>query len=156
VREVLVLKAKQFRRFPRPMQVLSQWNGNSMLIAEGDEWLRQRRMVQPTFNVRRHEGYASCMVARTRDHLERWTKTIERTGAIETEIGKEITDLTLSIIAKTMFDAEISVESSDVGRAVAILSKIATKEMQSPLILPDWLPFPEKRRKRWAMHKLDE
>ena len=26
VREVLVAKAKQFRRFPRPMQVLAQWN----------------------------------------------------------------------------------------------------------------------------------
>jgi enediyne biosynthesis protein E7 len=45
VREVLVARAKQFRRFPRPMQVLAQWNGNSVLITEGDEWLRQRRMV---------------------------------------------------------------------------------------------------------------
>ena len=46
VREVLVGKAKQFRRFPRPIQVLAQWNGNSsVIITEGDEWLRQRRMV---------------------------------------------------------------------------------------------------------------
>jgi cytochrome P450 len=156
VREVLVTKAKQFRRFRRPMQVLARWNGNSVLIAEGDAWLRQRRMVQPAFHARRFEGYAACMVARTRHRLDRWLKTVEATGGIETEIGKELTDLTLEIIAKTMFDAEISAEASDLGRAVAILSEIATKEMSSPWTLPDWLPLAEKRRKRWAMRRLDE
>jgi cytochrome P450 len=156
VREVLVTKAKQFRRFRRLMQVLAQWNGNSVLITEGDEWLRQRRMVQPAFHPRRFERYASCMVARARERLDRWLKTIETAGGIETGIGKEMTDLTLEIIAKTMFDAEISGEASDLGRAVAILSEIAVKEMESPWTLPDWLPLPEKRRKRWAMQRLDE
>ena len=51
----LVVKAKQFRRFQRMMQVLRQWNGNSVLITEGDEWLRQRRLVQPAFHPRRFE-----------------------------------------------------------------------------------------------------
>jgi cytochrome P450 len=67
-----------------------------------------------------------------------------------------MTDLTLEIIAKTMFDAEISAETSDLGRAVAILSETAVKEMESPWIVPDWLPLAEKRRKRWAMQRLDE
>jgi cytochrome P450 len=156
VREVLVAKAKQFRRFPRPMQVFAQWNGNSVLISEGDEWLRQRRMVQPAFHQRRFERYGSCMVARTRDRLERWLKTIETAGGIETEIGKEMTNLTLEIIAKTMFDAEISADASDLGRAVAILSDVAVKEIESPWTLPDWLPLSGKRRKRWAMQRLDE
>jgi len=156
VREVLVAKAKQFRRFPRPMQVLAQWNGNSVIITEGDEWLRQRRLVQPAFQPRRFEHYASRLVARTRNRLDRWLTTIETAGGIETEIGKEMTDLTLEIIAKTMFDAEIHAEASDLGHAVAILSEIAVKEMQSPWTLPDWLPLPEKRRKRWAMQRLDE
>jgi cytochrome P450 len=156
VREVLVATAKQFRRFPRPMQVLAQWNGNSVIVAEGDEWLRQRRMVQPAFHPRRFERYASCMVTRTRNRLDRWLKIIETAGGIETEIGSEMTDLTLEIIAKTMFDAEISAEANDIGRAVAILSEIAVKEMQSPWTLPDWLPLPIKRRKRWAMQRLDE
>jgi cytochrome P450 len=156
VREILVSKAKQFCRFPRPMQVLAQWNGNSVLITEGDEWLRQRRMVQPAFHARRFEGYASSMLGLTRRRLDRWLNTIETAGGIETEIGKEMTDLTLEIIAKTMFDAEISAESGDLERAVAILSEIAVKEMESPWTLPDWLPLPAKRRKRWAMQRLDK
>jgi cytochrome P450 len=156
VREVLVANAKQFRRFPRPMEVLAQWNGNSLIVTEGGEWLRQRRMVQPAFHARRYNRYASCMVARTSDRLGHWLKTIEAAGAVQMEIGKEMTDLTLEIIAKTMFDAEVSAEASDLGRAVAILSEVAVKEMQSPWTLPDWLPLPEKRRKLWAMRRLDE
>jgi cytochrome P450 len=156
VREVLVAKAKKFRRFPQPMRVLAQWNGNSVLISEGDEWLRQRRLVQPAFHARRFERYASCMVARTSHRLDRWRQTIETAGAIETEIGKEMNDLTLEIISKTMFDAENSADASDLSRAVAILSEIAVKQMQSPWSLPDWLPLQAKRRKRWAMRRLDE
>jgi cytochrome P450 len=156
VREVLVARAKQFRRFPHPMRVLAQWNGNSVLITEGDEWLRQRRMVQPAFHARRFDGYAACMVERTRARLDRWLKTITTSGHVETDTGKEMTDLTLDIIARTLFGAEVSAEASDLGRAVAILSEIAVKEMQSPATLPDWLPLPEKRRKRWAMRRLDE
>jgi cytochrome P450 len=156
VREVLVGKARQFRRFRRPMQVLGQWNGNSVLITEGEEWLQQRRMVQPAFHPRRFERYAACMVARARQRLDGWLKTIEAAGSIETDIGKEMTDLTLEIIARTMFDAEISAEATDLGRAVAILSELAVKEMESPWTLPDWLPLPGKRRKRWAIRRLDE
>jgi hypothetical protein len=88
------------------------------------------------------------MVARTRHRLDRWLKSIETAGGIETETGKEMTDLTLEIVARTMFDAELSADASDLGRAVAILSEIAVKEMESPWTLPDWLPLPEKRRKR--------
>jgi cytochrome P450 len=156
VREVLVAKAKHFRRFARPMQVLAQWNGKSLLTSEGDEWLRQRRMVQPVFHPRRFQAYASQIVARTRHRLDRWMQSIQAAGSMETDIGEEMTNLTLEIIGKTMFDVDISAEASDLGRAVAILSEIAVAEMQSPWTLPDWLPLLQKRRKRWAMKTLDE
>lgn len=156
IREILVAKAKQFRRFRRPMQVLAQWNGNSVLISEGEEWLRQRRLVQPAFHPKRFERYAACMVERTRIRLDGWLKTMADAGSLEMEIGQAMTDLTLEIIGKTMFDAEISAEASDLGRAVAILSEVAVQEMEAPWSLPDWLPLPSKRRKRWAMARLDE
>lgn len=156
IREVLVTKARQFRRFYRPMQVLAQWNGNSLIISEGEEWLRQRRLVQPAFNARRFEGYAACMVGRAQALLDRWQKTIDTAGSIDVEIGKAMNGLTLEIIGKTMFDAEIQSEATDLGRAVAILSEVAVHEIESPWTLPDWLPLPSKRRKRWAMRRLDE
>jgi cytochrome P450 len=156
IREVLVTKAKQFRRFHRPMQVLAQWNGQSVLVAEGEEWRRQRRMLQPVFHARRFDHYAECMVERTRCLLDRWLKATASGGNVEVEISRVMTDLTLEVIGKTMFNAEMSGDASDIGRAVAILSRIAVKEMEAPFTLPDWLPLPEKREKRWAIRTLDE
>ena len=156
IRETIVAKAKQFRRFPKPMQVLAQWNGNSLIITEGEEWLRQRRMVQPAFHPKRFDRYAACMVDRTRNLLDRWLTRIKDETSIEVEIDRAMTDLTLDIICKTMFDAQIDAETSDVGRAVAILSEVSVKEMKSLCSFPDWLPLPGKRRKRWAMQRLDE
>ena len=56
VREVLVTHSKTIIRDPRPLKVFAQWNGNSMLIAEGEQWVRQRRLVQPAFQSRRFAG----------------------------------------------------------------------------------------------------
>src|SRR5262245_54842684 len=53
VKEVLVTKAKSFRRTGRQVDVLRQWNGDSLITSEGEAWLRQRRMVQPAFSARR-------------------------------------------------------------------------------------------------------
>jgi cytochrome P450 len=85
VREILVTRAKQFRRFSRPLAVLAQWNGNSVLITEGHEWLRQRRMVQPAFHAKRFDHYAACMVGRARHHLERWLSSMDAEGGLEPE-----------------------------------------------------------------------
>src|SRR5215831_6344020 len=105
IREVVVSKAKQFRRFPRPMNVLAQWNGNSLLIAEGDEWHEKRRMVQPAFHPRRFDRYAACMVERTGNFLNGWLTAIDRAGSLEIDVDRAMTSLTLEIISKTMFDA---------------------------------------------------
>ncbi len=42
VYEVLVKHAKSMIRLPRVMKTFAQWNGNSVLIAEGEPWIRQR------------------------------------------------------------------------------------------------------------------
>src|SRR5688572_6927726 len=58
IREVLVEKAKVFVRMERVMQVLRQWNGESILMTDGELWLRYRRLLQPAFQQRRFIRYA--------------------------------------------------------------------------------------------------
>ena len=54
VREVLVTRAKSLIRLPRVMKTFAQWNGNSVLIAEGEQWNRQRRLVTASFPTASH------------------------------------------------------------------------------------------------------
>lgn len=151
IREVLVTQAKSFPRLPRPMQVLAQWNGASMLTVEGDEWRRQRRLAQPAFHASRFRSYGEYIVAAAQAAAESW---LAEPGPVDIE--SRFTALTLGIIGRTFFGVDLSPEQRrDLARAVAILSDVATREMQSLFTWPLWLPLPGQRAKRWAMATLD-
>lgn len=156
VREQLVVRARSFQKFRRVRQVFRQWNGDSLLLTEGETWLRQRRLVQPAFAPKRFGAYADVMVERTEHLADEWLRRADGDRGHQLEVTQAMTDLTLEIIARTMFGADISGQTAEIGEAVAALSEIALHELQAPFLTPDWLPSAEKRRKRWAMKFLDE
>jgi cytochrome P450 len=152
IREVLVTKARHFVKMTHIRRVLRQLDGNGLVISEGDLWLRQRRLVQPAFHPRRFAGYARTIVACTGEMLQRWRQE----GPGERDFDREMTGLTLEVVCRTLFGSQLPAEAKhDVGRAVALLSETFLHEFQAPFRLPDWLPLPGKRRKRWAIRLLD-
>ena len=76
---------------------------------------------------------------------DQWTATAAGEGHCDVEMNDAMTDLTLRIVGKTLFGTEFGDEISDIGRAVAVLSDVAVREMQSPVLLPNWLPLPSQR-----------
>src|SRR5437016_2400313 len=89
VQEVLVKKAKKFRKPKRLKQVFGKWEGNGLVVSDGDYWLRQRRLVQPAFQPARLTQYAADMVHFTGTMLDRWgTQT-------DLNIVDEVTRLTM-------------------------------------------------------------
>ena len=150
IREVLVSKHKSFRRPRFLAKPLSKVDGNGLVLSEGDFWLRQRRLVQPAFSTRRFDGYAQVTVASTQRMLDRWP------AGTTLDIADEMTQLTLEIISKTLFNLDIHGKTAPLGEAVRIISEAVVREAGSPIRLPDWLPLPGKRRKRWALRTLDD
>jgi len=150
VREVLVTKAKQFPKEPNSTKVLSQIDGQGLAVTKGDVWLRQRRLVQPAFHVRRFNHYADITVEQTRRLTERW-----RSG-VALNVADEMTHQALDVIAKALFDVEIGDQVEQLREAVRIFAETLFSEVSSaPFKLPDWLPLPAKRRKRWAIQTVD-
>jgi cytochrome P450 len=149
IREVLVMKHKSFRRPAWLVGPLSQIDGNGLVLSEGDLWLRQRRLMQPAFATKRFDGYARATVECTQRMLEHWS------GGSSLDIAEEMTNLTLEIIAKTLFGVELAERAPSLREAVRIVSQTYVSEAGNPFHLPDWLPLPSKRRKRWAIQTLD-
>ena len=156
VREVLVTRSKSIIRFPRVMQTFAQWNGNSILIAEGEQWIRQRRLVAPAFQPRRLEGYGKAMVASARRLADRWRRDVCAAGYMSVDIDRAMTELTLDIICRTMFDDQPHENFDEINQAVSTLSQVAFHEMQAPVRWPLWLPTQFNRKKRQAMELLDK
>jgi cytochrome P450 len=150
IREVLVTKHKHFCRPKWITRPLSKIDGNGLVLSDGDFWLRQRRLVQPAFASRRFGPYATATVDYTLEMLKRWSS-----GA-SLNIADEMTQLTLRIIAKALFGVELSDQVAQLGDAVRIISEGFVGEAGNPFHLPDWVPLPAKRRKRWAIQTLDQ
>jgi cytochrome P450 len=149
VREVLVTRAKQFPKAVRSTRVLSQFDGQGLTVTQGDFWLRQRRLVQPAFHARRLGRYADITVEFTRRRMERW-----QPGVVY-DVQNEMTDLAIDVIAKALFDVEVGAQVDQLRAAVAVFSETLFREISAPCKLPDWLPLPAKRRKRWAIRTVD-
>jgi cytochrome P450 len=150
IRETLVTKNKIFRRPSWVIGPLQKLDGNGLVLSDGDFWLRQRRLVQPAFSTKRFDGYGQVTVDYTRRMLDRWS------SGTSFDVADEMTRLTLEIISKTLFGLEVSATATRLGEAVRVISESFVAEAGNPLQLPDWIPLPGKRRKRWAMRTLDE
>jgi cytochrome P450 len=70
-------------------------------------------------------------------------------------IEEEMTRLTLEIAAKAFFDIDVTRETRDLRKAVAILSETAFREFGEVIHWPDWAPLPRIRAKRCAIKYLD-
>ena len=76
--------------------------GNGLLTAEGDEWLRHRRMASPAFHRERVRGYGETMARYAQESVDSWTD-----GEV-IDLHDEMTALTLRIVARTLFDNDVT------------------------------------------------
>ncbi|XP_023533013.1 cytokinin hydroxylase-like [Cucurbita pepo subsp. pepo] len=76
--------------------------GNGLVMAEGDEWVRQRHVITPAFNPSNLKAMASLMVESTTQMLDRWAHLV-LSGHPQIEVENEITSTAGEIIAKTSF-----------------------------------------------------
>ena len=86
--------------------------GEGVLLSEGDVHRRQRRLDQQAFHRQRLAGYASEMAECAERCSARW-----RDG--ETlDLWPEMLRLTLGVVGKTLFSADVELKDDEVGQAM--------------------------------------
>jgi cytochrome P450 len=148
VKELLVTHHRSFHK-SLVMQRTKVILGEGLLTSEEEFHKRQRRLAQPAFHRERIARYAEVMVERAAAMRERW-----RDGAV-VDIHHEMMRLTLSVVAKTLFDAEVEGEEDEIGTALTNLIDLFPLLMNpfSPTLLK--LPLPSTIRFRGAIKRLD-
>ncbi len=144
---VLVTHNRNFIK-GRGLQANRRLFGNGLLTSEGDFWLRQRRLAQPAFHRDRIAAYGEVMVAYTERMLSTWQDGERR------DIHQDMMRLTLEIVAKALFDADVAARVDEVSSALEVLmQENSGGRMLLPLLRR--LPTPGNLRYGRAVERLD-
>ena len=124
--------------------------GNGLLTSEGEEWKRQRRLSSPAFHRHRISAYADTMVDYTRRLTASW-----RPG--ETlDMHREMMRLTLEIVVRCLFSAEVSNDVDHVGDTLKELVKPFASQATLKWIVNNRLPTPEHLRFHKFARRIDD
>ncbi|MEO8030545.1 MAG: cytochrome P450 [Gemmatimonadota bacterium] len=148
IRALLVTDHRLFAK-GRGLERAKRMLGQGLLTSEGEFHLRQRRLVQPAFHRERIQGYGMVMADATARHLARW-----QDGG-EVDIHREMMALTLTIVARTLFSADVSHEVDELGQAIS-----ASVDLFRQSLLPfgqwlEYLPLGPGARFRATRRRLD-
>jgi cytochrome P450 len=147
IEEVLVNKARLYHK-GRILQANKYLFGDGLLTAEGDFWLRQRRLAQPAFHRERIAAYAATMADYTGQMLAAWRSGEQR------DIHQEMMNLALRIVGKTLFDADVTRDAREVGETLDMLLKIASNFGRTVLV-PLWVPTPRNLRAKAGVRRIE-
>ena len=103
---VLQDKVRNYPKKNRFNDMLKPLTGEGLLTSDGEVWRQRRRLSQPAFHRQRLAGFATGMTEATQAMLARWTPLAERGQTLD--ISREMQRVTLSIVGRALFSADIS------------------------------------------------
>ncbi len=143
--EVLVEKAEKFERDEVTRRAFAPTIGrNSLFLAEGAEWRWQRRAVAPIF---RHEALMSFVPVFTKmaeRQAREWGAVAAGTAV---DAAAAMTRTTFDIIVETMLGAAANLDAARYSEALKnSFETIPWHIVYAQFGLPEWLPYPHRRR----------
>jgi cytochrome P450 len=139
VRDVLVTHDERFIKGPA-LRRAKHTLGEGLLTSEGDLHRRQRRLVQPVLHPNRVASYADAMTAYAAETADAW-----RDGQ-EIDLHAQMMHLTLRIVAKTLFDADVAADVDAIGYAMDVSVGMFARAMSPWGPLLNFLPLPSNFR----------
>ena len=148
IKDVLVTNNKNFVK-SRGLELAKEFLGEGLLTSEGDFHLRQRRLAQPAFHRQRVFAYAEAMVDYSTRACEPWHDGETR------DIAQEMMSLTMAVVGKTLFDADVIEEAKEIGEALTEMVHFFERITTPFPKLMSKLPLPSNYRFRRAKERLD-
>lgn len=145
IRDVLVTQADAFEKTHTAFDSLSAVLGQGLLTSDGEVWMRHRRLLAPAFSKKAVEACVGAMVDETRVSIDRM-----RPGERH-DVAREMTDLTLRIVGKTLLGIDLASEVETVARSMRSLQTF----LALPRAVPEVLAWPMRRAMSRAIADLD-
>ena len=121
----------------------------SLLLADSDSWLHQRKLVLPAFHRERLDGYAEVMAEEATRACSTWPEG-------ELDLHSEMMRMTLRIVTRTLFGIDFSSGVGAAERLVAVVMDEFNSRIASPIRFRFPIPSVRTLRLLRALRELDE
>ncbi len=145
IRHVLQKNSKNYNKDTFITDSLKVMLGDGLLTSDGQEWHKNRRMVQPVFHFQRLRNHFPIVLQSARKLAQDW-KQRSQSATADYNISDELMKLTLGIISQVTLGEDLSHYSEQVDSEFPFITKqIYTRSMNlwNP---PLKCPFPSNKR----------
>ncbi len=146
VHNILVEHSYEFDKGDAIHKVFRPAIGDGIFSSEGNFHRYQRKLIAPSFQPRHIACYAENMGQYGEQIQQTWDD-----GAV-IDINQQMTCLTMSIIGKALFDANVFTQTDELGAAMAITAEYVAHALS--VLLPTPYNWPTRRNRR--MHRAME
>lgn len=128
--------------------------GQGLPVAEGEQWRKQRRLMQPAFHHQYITSMLDVMNNAMEEGMQHWPTLAEKGQPID--ILDEMLHMGLDLIFKTMFTTSITPEESlRLNKEFTLIARLVMYRMWT-FFLPVWIPRPGDKRFREGVKAADE
>jgi cytochrome P450 len=125
IEKILIYDHRNFKKGKR-LQIAKGLLGEGLVTSEGELHNRQRRLIQPIFLPKQISSYGDIIIDYAIRMGDKWKE-----GAV-VDINKEMMELTLGIICKSVLNYDVESEAQQVGKALTIVRNYS-KRLQNPI-----------------------
>jgi cytochrome P450 len=149
IKDILITQPQNFikERTQRRMKILL---GEGLITSDGEVHRRQRRIAAPAFHRQRIQAYSTVMVERAARMRAGWT------AGAEIDASAEMMELTLEVIASTLFATDVTADirliNDEVNAIMRLYNFLVALPRAEDLL---HLPIPGLMRFRRARRRLD-
>ena len=153
IRHVLVENAQSYGKSPFLRRFLEPALGQGLVTSDGEHWQRHRRLLAAPFAPRNLNHLVPVIADTTSQFLARWETYAD---GMVLDIAEEMSRLTLTSIARTMFAPDDESILQDITKIVAKYQDVVGFGIADFLGLPNWVPRLSSIRGRNVVRHLDE
>lgn len=115
--------------------------GGSMIIADGEQWKRQRKAVAPSFSAEKMRHLTELIDAQAQARVSRWCEAARAGHQIDLQaqlVAYAMSTVSLFLLGRALSESEVAVIAPAWDKSLYCMNR----RLSQPLPLPMWLPLP--------------
>ena len=127
--------------------------GDGLVVAEGERWKRQRKLLQPMFGQLAVERYFDIMVDAANALADGWDQSSKYRGPFD--VAKEMNDVTLEIAGRSLFHDGFDQARDRIGHWTETINRYSAKP-PLPIVRSFWFPSRRNRMLKQTLREFHE